>query len=212
SGRLLYVINDAHKKVTSITTFHNSPAIVSGGSEGQVRLWKLGRDSQQLIATMKEHRMAVTAVRVTQDDLECVSSGSDGQMLTWSLTRHIRLKQMIKTANFQGVDYLPDNSQFIACGSDRFATYFDAFEGKQLREVELSDKELFDIAVDPSGMKFALVGADQLVKLVDYDEGKIMHLGRGHPDSITCVTWSPDGAHIVSGSADGSIFIWQAPR
>ncbi|KAA6377061.1 MAG: putative flagellar associated protein [Streblomastix strix] len=77
SGRLLYVINDAHKKVTSITTFHNSPAIVSGGSEGQVRLWKLGCDSQQLIATMKEHRMAVTAVRVTQDDLECVSSGSD---------------------------------------------------------------------------------------------------------------------------------------
>ncbi|KAA6359749.1 MAG: putative WD repeat domain containing protein, partial [Streblomastix strix] len=143
-----------HKKVTSVTTFHNSPAIISGGSEGQVRLWKLGRDSQQIVANMKEHRMAVTVVWVTQDDLECVSSRSDGQMLTWYLTRHIRLKQMIKTANFQGVDYLPVDKQFVACGLDRFAKYFDAFEMKQLREVELSDKELFDIAIYVSEMRY----------------------------------------------------------
>ncbi|KAA6403443.1 MAG: hypothetical protein EZS28_001035 [Streblomastix strix] len=90
--------------VSSVTKFQNSLAIVSGGSEGQVRLWKLNRDDQQLVATMKEHRMAVTAAWVTQDDLECVSSGSDGYILTYSLTRHIRLKQMIKTANFEGVD------------------------------------------------------------------------------------------------------------
>ncbi|KAA6392390.1 MAG: hypothetical protein EZS28_012081 [Streblomastix strix] len=75
--RLLYAFNDSHKKVTSITIHLNSPAIVSGVSEGQVRLWKLCRDSQQLIATMKEHRMDVIAVRITQDDLECASSGSD---------------------------------------------------------------------------------------------------------------------------------------
>ncbi|KAA6380113.1 MAG: putative WD repeat domain 16, partial [Streblomastix strix] len=136
-----------------------------GGSEGQVRLWKLGRDSQQIVATMKEHRIAVTAVRVTQVDLECVSSGSDGQMLTWSLTRHIRLKQMIKTANFQGVYYLPVDQQFVACGLDRFAKYFNAFEMKQLREVELSDKELFDIAVDSSEMRYSRPSSHGLLDL-----------------------------------------------
>ncbi|KAA6377998.1 MAG: hypothetical protein EZS28_026474 [Streblomastix strix] len=53
---------------------------------------------------------------------------------------------MIETANFHGMDNLPDNSQVIACGSDQFAKYFDVSEGKQFREVELPDKELFDIA------------------------------------------------------------------
>ncbi|KAA6373538.1 MAG: putative flagellar associated protein, partial [Streblomastix strix] len=160
--RLLYAFNDSHKKVTSITTHLNSPAIVSEVSEGQVRLWKLCRDCQQLKATMKEHIMAVTAVWVTQNDLECVSSGSDGQMLTWLLTRHIRLKQMIKTANFQDIENLQDNSQFIACGSDRFTTYFDVFGRNKLHEVKLSDKELFNIAVDLSEIQFALVDVDQL--------------------------------------------------
>ncbi|KAA6370295.1 MAG: putative Cilia- and flagella-associated protein 52, partial [Streblomastix strix] len=152
SGRIQHVIGDVYKEVSSITTFHNSPAIVSGGSEGQVRLWKLGCDNQQLVATMKEHNMPVTALRMIHDDLECVSSRSDGQMLTWSLTHNIHLKQLINTTNIQVINYLPYSSQFIACGSDRFATFFDAFEGKQLCKIELSDKELFDIAVIKSRM------------------------------------------------------------
>ncbi|KAA6372100.1 MAG: hypothetical protein EZS28_032373 [Streblomastix strix] len=77
-------------------------------------------------------------------DLEYVSSRSDGQKITWSLIRRIHLQQMIKTANFHGVDYFPVNSQFVIYCLDRFAKYFDAFEMKQLRDVELSDKELFE--------------------------------------------------------------------
>ncbi|KAA6377851.1 MAG: hypothetical protein EZS28_026622 [Streblomastix strix] len=104
-----------------------------------------------------------------------------------SLTRHIRLKQMNNSANFQNIDYLLDKSQFIAYSSGQFATYFDALKGKQLREVELSYKEIFDIAVDPTGLKFSLVRADQLVKLFDQGEGKITHIGHGHSDPITFV-------------------------
>jgi hypothetical protein len=54
---------------------------------------------------------------------------------------------MIRTANFQDIENLPDNSQFIACGSDRFNTYFDVFGRNKLHEVKLSDKELFNIAI-----------------------------------------------------------------
>ncbi|KAA6323554.1 MAG: hypothetical protein EZS28_054301, partial [Streblomastix strix] len=55
----------------------------------------------------------------------------------------------IKTATFHGMGNLSFKLRFIAFGSDRFATYFDAFEWKQLREEQQSDKQLFDVAVDP---------------------------------------------------------------
>ncbi|KAA6352880.1 MAG: hypothetical protein EZS28_051593, partial [Streblomastix strix] len=55
-------------------------------------------------------------------------------MLTRKRTHYIRLKQMIKTATFHGMGNLSFKLRFIAFGSDRFATYFDAFEWKQLRE------------------------------------------------------------------------------
>ncbi|KAK2960411.1 putative Cilia- and flagella-associated protein 52 [Blattamonas nauphoetae] len=208
SGRLLYVINDAHKQVTSITTLHKTPMLVSGGSEGQVRVWKLTRDSQTLVATMKEHRQRVNSVKVTNDDSECVSVSDDGTAFTWSLERYLRLKHMMKATNFKCVDYLPDCTQLVTCSTDRTATYWDAYEGSLLRELPLSDLELFALAIDPSGTLMAVGGSDKVVRIVDYDEGKVLLMGEGHPEKITCLTWSPDGRKLVSGSADGSIFIW----
>ncbi|KAA6387623.1 MAG: hypothetical protein EZS28_016850 [Streblomastix strix] len=60
--RIQHVIGDVYKKVSSITTYQNSPAIVSGVSEGQVRLWKVSLDSQQIVAMRKKYLVALTAV------------------------------------------------------------------------------------------------------------------------------------------------------
>ncbi|KAA6398951.1 MAG: hypothetical protein EZS28_005525 [Streblomastix strix] len=119
----------------------------------------------KLVATVDGLRMEVTAVYITYDSLECAISRSDGQMLSRQLTDYFRLKQMIKTANFHGMGILSIKLQLITCGSDQFAKHFDVSEGKQLREVELPDKELFDIAVDSTQKKFALFGADQLDRI-----------------------------------------------
>ncbi|KAA6367342.1 MAG: hypothetical protein EZS28_037131 [Streblomastix strix] len=67
----------------------------------------------KLVAAMKDLRMALTAVHITYDGRECVSSRFDGQMLSRQLNHYIRLKKMINTTNFQGLDYLPVNSKFI---------------------------------------------------------------------------------------------------
>ncbi|KAA6387104.1 MAG: hypothetical protein EZS28_017369 [Streblomastix strix] len=106
--------------------------------------------------------MTVTTVHITYDGHECMCSRSDGQMLTRQLKHYIRLKKMINTTNFQGLDYLPVNSQFIIWGSDQFAKHFDASDMKQLREEQQVDKQLSDIVVDSTDMKFSLVGDDQL--------------------------------------------------
>ncbi|KAA6382992.1 MAG: hypothetical protein EZS28_021482 [Streblomastix strix] len=113
---------------------------------------------------MKELGMKIFAEHVTQNDLEYICNRSDGQTLTW-FTYYIRLKQMIKIANFDGICNLPFKLQFIACGSDQFVKHFDVSERKQLREEQQSDKELFDKAADSTEMKFALVGAYKLDRI-----------------------------------------------
>ena len=57
SGKLMWTINDAHTKaVTSLTLSPDCGRLVTGGADGQVRLWRLSTESQQMIASMKEHR------------------------------------------------------------------------------------------------------------------------------------------------------------
>lgn len=57
SGKLLYTVHDAHSKgVTAIATSSNSKRIISGGGEGQVRVWDIYPHTQTLKEAMKEHK------------------------------------------------------------------------------------------------------------------------------------------------------------
>jgi cilia- and flagella-associated protein 52 len=59
SGRLQYEILDAHKTgVTALClSYGNSPfKIVSGGLDGQIRVWTVTNTERVLTSTMKEHK------------------------------------------------------------------------------------------------------------------------------------------------------------
>lgn len=54
-------------------------------------------------------------------------------------------------------------------------------------------------------------GDDHLVKLWDYKEGAVTHVGVGHSGSITRLKICPANKYIVSVSADGAVLIWKYP-
>lgn len=86
SGKLMYVINDAHQRgVTSLAITSDSRRIISGGGEGQVRVWNIRPDSQTLEVTMKEHKNAVVQVRINKSDSECLTASLDGTCIIWDL-------------------------------------------------------------------------------------------------------------------------------
>ena len=65
SGKLLYVIHDAHAQgVTAIMGTSDCKHIISGGKEGQVRVWRIGPQSQTMVASMKEHKGAINSIQV----------------------------------------------------------------------------------------------------------------------------------------------------
>ena len=56
TGKPMYTINDSHNKgVTAIATTSDSTRIVSGGGEGEVRVWQLP-NVHTYIGSMKEHK------------------------------------------------------------------------------------------------------------------------------------------------------------
>jgi len=78
SGRLLYAINDAHNHgVTAIAGTNDCQKIVSGGMEGEVRIWRIGRQTQIMEGSLKEHRGRVSDIKVNKQDTQAVSSSFD---------------------------------------------------------------------------------------------------------------------------------------
>ena len=213
SGKLMYVIGDAHGGgVTAITSTNDCERIVSGGKDGQVRVWRIGRDSQVMVASMKEHKQQVNSLIVRANDLECVSASNDGSCIVWDLTRFVRRGNVLANTFFKCVLFSDDESQLLTCGTDRKIAYWDAVDGSTIRELydEEAAAELNALAISTDGTTFISGGADRLVKVWNYDEGYCHYVGAGHSGQITDLKISPDSESFVSVGDEGAVLVWRA--
>ncbi|XP_045055232.2 cilia- and flagella-associated protein 52 isoform X3 [Desmodus rotundus] len=213
TGRLMYVINNAHRiGVTAIATTSDCKRVISGGGEGEVRVWQIGCQIQKLEEALKEHQSSVSCIRVKKNNEECVTASTDGTCIIWDLV-HLRRNQMILANTlFQCVCYHPEEFQIITSGTDRKIAYWEVFDGSVIRELEGSlSGSINGMDITLEGVHFVTGGHDHMVKVWDYNEGEVTHVGVGHSGNIKRIRISPGNRYIISVSADGAILRWKYP-
>ncbi|XP_040187051.1 cilia- and flagella-associated protein 52 [Rana temporaria] len=214
SGRPMYQIENAHSMgVTAIAVTSDCKRIVSGGGEGQVRVWEIGRESQRLVESMKEHKSAVSCIKLKSNNRECVTASSDGACIIWDLVRFIRKQMILSNTLFRCVCYHPEEFQIITSGTDRKIGYWEVFDGSPIRGLEGSMSGAINgMDISDSGSHFVTGGNDKLVKVWDYNEGEVTQVGIGHSGSISRIKICPLSQYIISVSSDGAILRWKYPH
>uniref|UniRef100_A0AAV2LMM8 Cilia- and flagella-associated protein 52 n=1 Tax=Knipowitschia caucasica TaxID=637954 RepID=A0AAV2LMM8_KNICA len=214
SGTLMITIDNAHKLgVTAIAGTRDCRRIVSGGGEGQVRIWELLSSSHRMLGSMKEHKDTVTCIQIRSDDKECVSAGSDGACIIWDLERFVSLQTVIANTFFQAVSYHPEEYQILTSGTDRKITYWNVYDGSPIREMEGSHSGAINgVHITQDGKYFVTGGDEKLVKIWDYVKGIVTHTGKAHGGSITSVKVCNNSRILISTSADGAILCWKFPH
>jgi WD40 repeat protein len=174
---------------------------------------------QKLKASMKEHRDEISSLQVSKSNTECISSSFDGSCIIWDLVNFTRIRAMFLNTQFHDLKMHPDESQMIACGTDRKISYWDREDGELIRNQEGSDPgpsggciTSLDISTHDGGVSFASGSQDRLVKSWRYDEGETAAIGEGHSGDILAVRISPDGQKIISVGQEGAIFVWTMPE
>ncbi|KAL9956202.1 hypothetical protein ACROYT_G037646 [Oculina patagonica] len=217
SGRLLYAIENAHKSgVTAVTTTDDTKNIISGGGEGEVRVWEKIGSTWKMKGSVKEHTAAVTCINVRCNrvqQLECVSASKDGTCIVWNLEAMGRNAIVFATTMFKAVCYNREESQIITAGTDRKIAYWETYDGSQIRELEGSTRGSIDgMDISTDGTHFVTGGADKEVVVWKYNEGQKTHVGIGHAGGIGRVKICPNQKWIVSIGTDGSILRWKYPH
>eukprot|EP00940_MAST-03C_sp_MAST-3C-sp2_P002750 g2750.t1 len=89
TGKLDWVITNAHQgAVTAVAcTNEDDYHVVSGGSDGRVRIWR----GTKMVASLKEHKAAINEIKLTGDNSNIVSASDDGSCIVWDFHRHTRL-------------------------------------------------------------------------------------------------------------------------
>ncbi|XP_072882054.1 cilia- and flagella-associated protein 52 isoform X1 [Hemitrygon akajei] len=213
TGKLMYTINNAHHEgVTAIAATSDGKKIISGGGEGQVRVWEIGSKSQRLIEALKEHSSMISCIKVKKNNQECVSASFDGTCIIWDITRYARNQMILANTLFKCVCYHPDEYQIITSGKDRKIGYWEVFDGSVIRELDGSlSGSINGMDITANGDFFVTGGEDKLIKLWGYNEGEVTHIGIGHSGNIQRIKISPNMKHIISVSSDGAILRWRYP-
>jgi len=213
TGKLMYAINDAHRDgVTAIACAKDCSRIVSGGQAGQVRVWAIGRQTQRMVASMKEHKLTVNSIKINEHGDECVSASNDGSCIVWDLNTFTRKNCLFASTQFKSIMYHPDQSQLVTTGTDRKITYWDCVDASAIRITDGSmTSHLNCLDINQEGDAFCSAGGDKVVQVWGYDEGYNYFTGVGHSGDIQAVKFSPDNQSIVSVGEEGAIFIWSAP-
>ncbi|OEH76099.1 wd g-beta repeat-containing protein [Cyclospora cayetanensis] len=77
TGKLLFCIDQAHKGgVTGIAATSVGRRLASGGLSGQFRVWQIRNNSQELLASRKEHRGKICCLRLRRNNIHVSSSQS----------------------------------------------------------------------------------------------------------------------------------------
>jgi WD40 repeat protein len=189
SGKLFYAINDAHNHgVTALAPTNDCNYIVSGGMEGEVRIWRIGRQTQIMEASLKEHRGRVSDIKINKNDTHAVSASYDCSCIIWDIKSHTRIMCLFESTMFKAILYHPDESQVLTTGSNRKITYWDCFDGQAIRMLDGSSTgEINALAILNEGEHYVSGGEDKVVKIWDYDEGIQYYKGVGHSGAISKV-------------------------
>lgn len=218
SGRMKFIISNAHaEKVSAMAVADDDMSggpyrLITGGSEGCIRVWKITPSHQAMIVSLKEHRQSVNCIKVNKDNTQAISASGDGSCIVWDLVRYVRLTALFEPNVFRSVLYHPDESQMLTCGSNHKITYWDSVDGQAIRVIDGGDGVMTSLDVEPEGEFFVSGCEDKILKVWHYDEGLPVAIGKGHCGSIKSVKISPDLSTIVSVGTTGEIIFWEMPH
>lgn len=86
TGQLIYTIQNAHNKgVSALAGTSDDKTLVSGGGEGQVRVWDITRTKQSLRSVLQEHKGPVSAIHLNSTNDEAASASTDGSCIIWDI-------------------------------------------------------------------------------------------------------------------------------
>jgi hypothetical protein len=110
-----------------------------------------------------------------------------------------------------------DGKQLLSASFDGTVRLWELSTGRELKKLEGAACALAVLTPDGKRAIATLIGGprDESVltpKLWDLATGREIRVFKGHRRPVTCFAVSGDGGRLLSGSADGSMGLWELPK
>ncbi len=101
--------------------------------------------------------------------------------------------------------FSPDGKRILTGSLDDTIRIWDVKTGRQLSSMEANDS--ISVSFSPDGRQI-LAGGNKTAVIRDAGTGEVVKTLKGHLDSISSSSFSPDGTLVITGSLDKTAKIW----
>ena len=208
----LWLVDDAHRNgVTALLLAPNSRFLVSGGDDGDVRVWDIA--TRRLVSHLKEHRSRVTGLALYDDGHHALSCSRDRSFLCWDLKMEKRLTSHAqRMGGINAIALSKDQTSVFSVGQEKRLTRWDLRDPLFLEQSDLDPVGMTDeanaVAVSNGGHFVATGGTQKQLKLFEAKQGhRLLSTISGHSAPIADLKFSPDDKQLVTVGHDGLIFV-----
>ena len=191
--------------------------IVSGANDNRVIVWdsRTGRRK----AVMEKHNGAVNCVRWLPDHKHVVSGSDDNTLIIWNYESNEKKVLRGHTDKVYGIVLSKDARILASVSNDMTVRFWNVETGEELKNRLINtalkgghSDNLRCVGWSPSSDNLLITGSnDTTLKFWNAQKRNLRQKNNtlaGHKDFVYCLSWSPDGNYIVSGSTDNTLIIW----
>eukprot|EP00299_Pterocystis_sp_00344_P012647 c6100_g1_i1.p1 GENE.c6100_g1_i1~~c6100_g1_i1.p1 ORF type:complete len:409 (+),score=81.32 c6100_g1_i1:30-1229(+) len=212
------------EKVNCIASTADGSYVFAGGDSGNLYVWETA--GGRLVRAIRAHFRAVTAIAVSDDMMHFVTGGDDAIVHVWSLTDVLDFSMQSPSAVCTWSDHTLPVTQ-IHCGMGGLDSYvFTSSQDCSVKIYDLGSRKLLVTVTFPCAINCVTSDAvdsnlfagavDANIYQIELKSGSQHSLAEapkdkkyvGHKKQVNSVRTSASGVHLVSGSEDGTIRLW----
>lgn len=192
------------------TKFHpTGAAISSAGEDRSIYLWSTRGECENYAILKAAHSNAILQLEYSSNGSRLFSCSADKTVIMWDSATGFRLKKLRNhQSHVNAISAAPgDPNLLVSVGDDRYVNVWDLRKRRCVHSFQ-EKYPLTAVAFNKQNDQVFVGGIENTINVWDLKRGGAFYSMFGHTDTITGLSVSPDGHHILSNSMDNTLKSW----
>lgn len=228
TGKQIARFRQPNDVVYSMSWSPDGKWLAAASADTAVYVWNM--EKEKLAATLKEHTDWAQAVAFTSDSRLLATAGADKTAWIWDTARWKTVAKMQEAEAVSGLAFSPEGEYLALAvnGPNETAIRLRRIEiplttdtaelirarkkdsNVQARMIDTGAGAPLSIFWAPQTNRIYAACSDKTVRAYGATNGSLAASFRGHGDWVYSVAATSDGMRLASGSADGTVKVWNA--
>lgn len=182
--------------------------LVSAGFDMKIFLWNVYGECENF-SVLKGHTGAVMDVHFSTDSSYLFTASTDKTVRVWDMETGVCLRKFRSHKEIVNSCHPARRGPQIVCsGSDDGTILIHDIRKRDPISTLTSKYQITAVTFNDTSEQVIGGGIDNDIKVWDIRRNDVLYIMRGHTDTVTGLSLSPEGTHVLSNAMDCTAKIW----